>query len=114
MSTQENKALVRRYLEEIMIGNIELLDKCIAEDFTTPNPWKNREGLRKVLQDFHAAYRGLSINIGDMIAEEDRVAVHYQVTSTDGDGQKSITATHIYRIADGKIVEECGNSDSFY
>ena len=67
-----------------------------------------------MLQDFHAAYREFNINIGDMIAEGDRVAVHYQVTCTDGDRQKIIKATHIYRIADGKIGEECGNSDSFY
>ncbi len=56
MSIEQNKSLVRRFFEEMITGDVELLDEYVAEDFTTVNAWKNRDGLRKVMKDFRAAF----------------------------------------------------------
>jgi hypothetical protein len=38
MSTEENKALVRRFYEEIDKGNVDALDELVAEDYIDHNP----------------------------------------------------------------------------
>ena len=37
-STDQNKALVRRFYEEIAKGNISILDELVAEDHLDHNP----------------------------------------------------------------------------
>lgn len=112
MSIEQNKSLVRRFFDEMITGNVERLDEYVAEDFTTVNAWKNRDGLKKVMKDFRAAFSKLEFSQLDIIAEGDKVVIHYQVTCTNQDSRKIITAVHIDRIADGKIVEgyACGDS----
>lgn len=38
MSAETNKALVRRFYEEIDKGNIDILDELVAEDYLDHNP----------------------------------------------------------------------------
>ena len=114
MSIEQNKSLVRRFFEEMITGDVERLDEYVAEDFTTVNAWKNRDGLRKVMKDFRAAFSQLECSQLDIIAEGDKVVIHYQVTCINQDSRKIITAVHIDRIADGKIVEGYACGDSFY
>ncbi len=35
MSTEGNKALVRRFYEEIVKGNVDAMDELVAEDYLT-------------------------------------------------------------------------------
>lgn len=114
MSLEENKFLVRRFFEEMTLGDVELLEKYVAEDFTTANAWKDRDGLKKILKDFRAAYSKMEFTLLDLIAEGDKVVIHYQVTCINENSRKLITAVHIDRIADGKIVEGYACSDSFF
>ena len=114
MSIEQNKSLVRRFFEEMSTGDVERLDEYVADGFTTANAWKNRDGLRKVMKDFRAAFSQLEFSQLDMIAEGDKVVIHYQVTCINQDSRKIITAVHIDRIADGKIVEGYACGDSFY
>ena len=51
MSTEENKALVRRFYEEIDKGNLDAMDELAAEDYVdhSPPPFPfppGREGLK--------------------------------------------------------------------
>ena len=114
MSLEENKTLVRRFFEEMTSGDVERVDDYVAEGFTTTNAWKNRDGLKKVMKDFRAAFNKIEFSQLDMIAEGDKVVIHYQITCINQDSRKTITAIHIDRIADGKIVEGYACSDSFY
>ena len=38
MSPETNKALVRRFYEEIDKGNLDILDELVAEDYLDHNP----------------------------------------------------------------------------
>jgi len=38
MSTDENKAIVRRFYEEIDKGNLDAMDELVAEDYIDHNP----------------------------------------------------------------------------
>jgi ketosteroid isomerase-like protein len=42
MSTEENKALVRRFYEEIDKGNLEALDELVAEDYIDHSRHRSR------------------------------------------------------------------------
>ncbi len=119
MSTEEHKALVRRYLEAIDRGDLAALDEILSPDFRyhlpgSPEPL-DRAGHRHFLTTFYAACPDLSHTVEDMIVEGDRVATR----ATDRGTQRgelldipptgksfTITGINIVRIADGRIVEE--------
>jgi hypothetical protein len=63
-SPEENKALVRRFYEEIDKGNLEAMDELVAEDYVdhTPPPFPGlaagREGLKQAFKIFWEATPG--------------------------------------------------------
>ncbi len=77
-STDENKALVRRFYEEIDKGNIGIVDELVAEDYLDHNPppfpteLSGRERLKRDLKLFWEATPGYH-RIEDQIAENDKV-----------------------------------------
>src|SRR5437660_2784319 len=90
-SPAENKALVRRFYEEIDKGNIEILDELVAHDYLdhSPPPFPGlspgREGVKQAFRIFQRATPGRH-QIEDQIAEGDMVVT--RLTSTgrhDGD-----------------------------
>ena len=127
MSTDENKALVRRFYEEIDKGNIEVLDELVAEDYADHNPpplpglAPGREGLKQAFKIFWDATPGYH-HIEDQIAEGDKVVT--RLTSYgkhEGDlpgapktgNDMKITSITIHRIANGKLVEKWSEKDVF-
>ena len=127
MSTEENKALVRRFYEEIDKGNIEILDELVAEDYADHNPpplpglAPGREGLKQAFKIFWDATPGYH-HIEDQIAEGDKVVT--RLTSYgkhEGDlpgaprtgNDMKVTSITIHRIADGKLVEKWSEKDVF-
>ncbi len=78
MSAETNKALVRRFYEEIDKGNIDILDELVAEDYLDHNPPPfpglppGRAGLKQAFKMFAAATPGHH-QIEDQIAEGDKV-----------------------------------------
>ena len=74
MSIEENKALVRRFYEEIDQGNLEAMDELVAEDYVDHNPppfpglAAGREGLKQAFKMFWEATPG-SHHIEEQIAE---------------------------------------------
>lgn len=64
MSAEENKALVRRFYEEIDKGNLEAMDELVAEDYKdhSPPPFpglgEGREGLKRAFEIFWRATPG--------------------------------------------------------
>ena len=59
MTTEENKALVRRFYEEIDKGNLEAMDELVAEDYLDHNPppfpglASGRVGLKQAFKIFY-------------------------------------------------------------
>jgi predicted ester cyclase len=124
MSTEENKALVRRFYEEIDKGNLEAMDELVAEDYIDhgPPPFPvapGREGLKEAFKLFWEATPGYH-EIEDQIAEGDKVVTRLTAYGKhEGDlpgiprtgNDMTMTAVAIHRIADGKLVEKWSNKD---
>src|SRR5579864_5480635 len=80
MSIEGNKALIRRYFEAIdaacASGNADVLDKFVAPDFVTHNPFPGMapgiEGAKRVFRMFVAAAPGNHV-VEDLVAEGDKV-----------------------------------------
>jgi steroid delta-isomerase-like uncharacterized protein len=126
MSIEENKAIAYRFVEDIWNAeNPDAFDELVAADFISHNSTfgeegLDREGLKQMINDFQAALSGLKVNIEDMIAEGDKVAIRgaqrgthaSEIAGVPATG-KEITATWlvILRIEDSKIVERWVNWD---
>jgi steroid delta-isomerase-like uncharacterized protein len=117
MSVEENKALIRRGVEEGWNKqNVDIFDELAASD-VVHHDWKTR-GLEAFKQHISAgmtAFPDLQLTIEDMIAEGDKVVVRYTFRGTQqGETQgipptgKSVAVPGIFicRCAGGKIVEE--------
>jgi len=122
---ETNKALVRRFYEEIDKGNIAILDELVAEDYLDHNPPPlpglpgGRAGLKQAFQMFQKATPGYH-HIEDQIAEGDKVVT--RLTSYgkhEGDlpgapktgNDLKMTSITIHRIGNGKLVEKWSEKD---
>jgi predicted ester cyclase len=125
MSAEENKALVRRFYEEIDKGNLAAMDELVVEDYIdhSPPPFPGlapgRAGLKQAFEMFWKATPGYH-EIEDQIAEGDKVVTRMTAYGAhEGDlpgiprtGNKlKVTATVIHRIADGKLAEKWSDKD---
>lgn len=127
MSTEDNKALVRRMYEEaINRWNMAVIDELISPNYVAhdpgfPQPVRGPEGLKQYFLVFRSTFPDAHITIEDMIAEGDRVAVRWLYRGThQGDlrgmpptgKQVTVTGIAIHKSADGKFVESWINVDS--
>lgn len=125
MTVEENKALVRRCFEELVVGaNFSLLEELIHEDYvdhTQPPGWPtDRAGLRRQIVYFHSAFPDLQVTIAEILAEGDLVAERQTMRGTHrGEffglhptGRRvAMAGIHLFRIRDGKLVEHRANND---
>jgi predicted ester cyclase len=114
---QANKALVRRYIEEILSANrMEKLDELLGPDFTdsTPGALGSETGpniIRAAQGRIHALFPTVQYQVDDLVAEGDKVVARYTVKAATKEeegipSQKvEITGMTLFRIADGKIRE---------
>ena len=112
-----NKALVRRYLAEILsAGRLDLLDQLLAPDFVDSTPGAPRdvrgpELVRLAQQRAREIFPQVEYKVDDLIAEGDKVVARYTVRATSkrtesAPGQPiEVTGITVFRIADGKIRE---------
>ena len=81
MSTEQNKALVRRMVEEIFNrGNIGRVDEFLAPDFVDreelpPGVTRDREGVKRLTAMLRSAFPDFKATIEDMVAEGDKVVI---------------------------------------
>jgi len=125
ISTEKNKALVRRSVEAWVKGNWALLDEFIVTDYVDHDPLPGqapgREGYKQAGTMILKAFPDFQIAVEDMIAEGDKVVVRSTCSGTHkGEfmgiaptGKKvTFTQISIYRIVGGKFVEEWSNMDT--
>jgi steroid delta-isomerase-like uncharacterized protein len=117
MSTEENKAIVRRFWGVWEEGNIDLVDELLAPDYVnhtpaTPDQPTGPEGVKGVVAMFRSAMPDLRVIIEDTIAEGDKVAVRYTLKGThEGElfgvpptGKRlSIKSIAVERVSEGRI-----------
>ncbi len=120
MSTEENKAIVRRIYEEVLNKrSFDAADDIISANYDShrhPIP-QQAPGLKGLKQAWTMALTGfpdLQFTVEDMIAEGDKVAVRLSHGGTHQGVFMGVaptgkearwTGNSIFRIADGKIVE---------
>lgn len=124
-SAVENKALVRRFYEEIDKGNLAAMDELVAENYLDHNPppfpglQPGLAGVKQQFKIFLEATPGYH-RIDDQIAEGDKVVTRLTAIGThEGEmfgiaptGKNlEMTATVIHRIANGKLVEKWSDKD---
>src|SRR5215210_3005879 len=120
MSVEENKALVRRFLEAHAKGDLDELEEMLAPDFVDhnliPGQEPGREGYLRAFTEYHAACSDTRYVIEKQVAEGDEVVTSFAVSSTHDRGEwmglvptgKEFKAllVLIHRIVGGKIAEE--------
>ncbi len=126
MSTEENKALVRRFVDEVQSGgNIDAIDELCSPEFVNhsapPGVPSNTEGVKQVTAMFRLAFPDSYFTVEDMVAEGDKVATRKTFRGTHQGtfagipptGQQvSIGLIDIVRVADGKVVEHWSMGDN--
>jgi len=126
--SEENKALARRYLEEIWDkGNVNLIDELFTINFVRHGPpavegeVRGPESFKGLVSTYHAGFPDFRVTIDDMIAEGDRVVSRWTVRGThQGElmgnapigNQVTFTGYLFDRISDGKIEEEWVDYDT--
>jgi serine phosphatase RsbU (regulator of sigma subunit) len=124
---ENNKALVRRFVEEVLNGgNLDVVDELMAPDYVDhtvpPGKYAGREGLKRSLAKQLASSSDLHFHIEEQIAEGDKV-ITWIIGSGTHDRERFLglaptgermTMEFIYisRVADGKIVEDRGVRDA--
>lgn len=128
MSSEENKALIRRYFEAIdatcQTGNADLIDEYLAPDFVEHNPFPGypptRDGWKQVFLMLDAATPGYHV-VEDLVAEGDKVVGRITAYGTHvGElfgipatgKQIRLSAIAIWRIRDGQIIEHWHEADT--
>ena len=126
MYTADNKALVRRFLEDAYsAGKLELLDELLAPSYVDrdapPGTPPGRDGIRALMTTFRSAFPDFHFTIEDQIAEGDKVATRYTVRGTHQGAlfgipptgkQVTVRGISVYRIADGQLHEAWVNYDA--
>ena len=125
MSAQDNKAFVRRFVEEnLNKGNMSAVNEYFApnlvEHSLPPGMPPTRDGFTAFFTAFRAAFPDLHYHIDDEIAEGDKVVQRVTGHGTmkgEFQGMKATgktgtwTEMHITRFAGGKAAEHWGNVD---
>jgi len=124
MLTEINKAIARQLTEALDEGDIDRLHELLSPDFVShfsgmPKPL-DREQFIQFNKMVKEAFPDFEFTIQDLIAEGDRVAVRLKARGTHMGEFQGIAATGkqfeisgitIYRMADGKVVEQWVNND---
>lgn len=125
MSTEENKALARRVIEEgYSKGNLAVIDEIFAADFIDHDPelglTGNREGFKQAIRAIRDVFPDIRGKLEDSIAEGDKVVERWTVTGThQGEfmgipptgKQISMPTIVITRFSGGKAVERWSAHD---
>jgi steroid delta-isomerase-like uncharacterized protein len=120
MSVDENKALVLKYIDELLVrGRFDHAQELVGPDFkidrsAVPETISGPEGLHKQMDTLKEAFPDLEFTVADVFGEGDRVAVRFVVPGTHKNTFAGIPATGrrvtwkgiaIYRVADNRIQE---------
>src|SRR5215208_3090189 len=117
---EENKSIVRRFLEEtIARGNLDVIDELAAPDFVDrsllPGQGPTREDFKRSVAEIVDAMPATSFTILEQVAEGDTVVTKYRQRIVSRGEFMGVPPTgdeltaegiSIHRISGGKITEE--------
>jgi steroid delta-isomerase-like uncharacterized protein len=126
MSEDANKALVRRFYEEVWTrGNLDVADQVFAEDYArhdlrAGDPAPGPEGQKQIAAAFRAAFPDLIWDIDFILADGEYVAGRWTAAGTHLGPWAGVEPTgrsmefsgiNVFRFADGKVVEIWNHRD---
>jgi steroid delta-isomerase-like uncharacterized protein len=118
--SEENKALARRWFEEVFNAqNLDVSDEITAQDSVNHDPTltdlpSDPEGDKQVVNLYHGAFPDAQIAVEDQIAEGDRVVTRWTGRGTHqgefmgappSDNRVEVAGMTINRVSEGKIAE---------
>ena len=130
MSAEENKDIARRFVEVLQeffrTGEADLMDSLLAVNVIQhisgmPPEAQSLEGFKQLLPALPQAFPDTLFEVEDLVAEGDKVAFRLTWTAThQGEffgipptgTRATVTEMHMFRIADGKVVERWGEWDA--
>jgi len=127
MSSEQNKTIVRRLLEEPWKGDLRVVDELIDRNYvgydpSIAEPRRGPDGFKENVSTYREAYSDARITVDDQIAEGDKVATRWTGRGKhDGDlmgvaptgKQVKVSGLTLSRLANGKVIEEYTNWDTF-
>jgi predicted ester cyclase len=123
-----NKEMVRRlYVDGLRDGNLEVVDEVVAPDVVTHNPIildapTGPDSIRGGIEMLRNAFSDIDVEVLDLLAEDDRVAIFLLVSGVNtGDYRRggatnkrgSLRAFFIWRVENGRLAENWGVADRF-
>ena len=129
MSTESNKAVARRFLEEVFgQGKLAVADEIIALDHVDRGPGAlpglppGPEGSKMVVTVYHNAFPDIRFTIDEQLVDGDKVVTRWtgfgthkgELAGIPPTGKSAtVTGIGVDRIVNGKIVESWGIFDQF-
>ena len=122
MSIEENKKLIRRYIEEVInTGNVTEIEKFISPNYTEIHEGNRHvigiQGAKDHINGVRQTYPDLTLSVDQQIAEGDWVATCITARGTHLGSwlgikptgkQVSFTGVNIEKVENGKITEHGG------
>jgi len=123
--SEENKAVVRRWVEAFNEGDIDAVNELLTDSYVRHDPnspeVRGPEEEKQLIAMYRSAFPDLHFSLEDMLAEDDRVATRLSISATHKgellgiaptENRLSLTAMEIYRLREGKIDEQWVNVDT--
>jgi steroid delta-isomerase-like uncharacterized protein len=118
MSLEANKALVRRFIDEILVqGRRGAIDELLSDDFVS-HTWRStvdgKGDLKRAMERLSEALADVCFTVEDVIAEGDRLVVRVIASATQvgefmgrppSGRSYTIGEIHIFRLRDGRLCE---------
>jgi predicted ester cyclase len=116
MSTEQNKAVVRRFMTEVLTGrNLGLADEVLAPDYVNYMTGADLAAFKAMLSGMSAALSNVRFEIEDLVAERDSVVARWRMEAThtgslmgEEPTGKTISSRGLtyYHLVNGQIVED--------
>ena len=128
MSTDQNKEVVILWLEERDKGNWAIINELFAPDYvchlaTDPDPIRGRDKVRQMNVHSRWAFEFYATHEPDLLIAEGDLVVHRETVRlkpkdlfrgiTPTEKEATVASVDIYRIVDGRIVEQWNHPDMF-
>lgn len=125
MTSEANKLTMQKFVEFINTANQAMADELISVDAIfhvpgIPQPMRGPAGYLAIIAMMRAGFPDIQWTLEEMVAESDKVAARFIMRGTHQGtffgapptGKKiTVQAMNIYRLSDGKFVEERGQPD---
>jgi steroid delta-isomerase-like uncharacterized protein len=89
MSTEENKAIARRWAEEVWSkGNVDLIYELVPPDYIDHDPAvpegvvRGPDGVKHYIEEFREAFPDMRLTVEDQVAEGDKVLTRWTARGT--------------------------------